>query len=193
MEWVCIAGAWQLTRADAIGAAGTLPASPIDGQRITWTMTDDTGIVRWVLRYSTATSTWECEGGSEWYRQMQFPSGSPPINVWGAITPDTLATPALQSGLYEVKYGMRAAINTAVTYIRMAPAIGNTDPATTTYEARAESYNAGCRGEWSANGQDKLTCPFGGVIKARFRTNDAGGAAYVQDCWMSVKPVYLAP
>lgn len=63
MEFQMIAGAWELLRAEPQPwSSATLPTSPVEGQRITF---DAGSGVRWVFRYNSSSTYWDCEGGTE--------------------------------------------------------------------------------------------------------------------------------
>lgn len=168
-----------------------LPGSPVDGQEIFYVADSTLGII-WHLKYRSASTSifkWEFVGGSDIFLNQGSIPDANPIGVWGAQAGAALISPALPAGNFDVFYGMRGAVNAASSSMRIAPAIGATDPLTTTMEARSESYAAGVRGEWSASASARLTTAVGNTINLRFRFTE--GTDTVLSAYVRIRPVRI--
>lgn len=200
MLWEKISGAWTLIYANAVNwTSTTLPASPVDGQRISY---QPTAGVRWLMRYNSTFSAWECEGDGDDYYTNSEPACSTVTATPQIILP-ALAIIIPNAGKWEFEWGhlQLTGINNASAGILLTSkpqgggiaTIGipsNVQADELTYSSPATGASFGAFNTTSRKAQFNIT-PAGSTISLTHAHQNLTSAPGYYHRWMSARPVSI--
>jgi hypothetical protein len=181
---------WQGTSdftPDPSSTVTSLPASPVDGQEVSYLVDATNGVV-WQLKYRAATSgtaKWHSIGGASLYSEnlvLDTTTSASFIDIAGG---PTLTIPV--AGTYEVEYGARAWSSSSAQGAHTGIFLGATP---TEY---LDSFAATAPTAYNAFRATRATLAASATVKLQYRGTAAANTYNFEKRWVRVRPVKIGP